>query len=303
MEYILENVWTTDRNPKQKHVYVKDNVVRYVSERPLRMKCFTVSSAGFDVIPGYVFRDFSLNGMDDVSLKDHCGQLVMMGCTSVVTSLSLTYPKEFEQRISETRTKLNALPFDYAIGVQLPMNRISPALIRTCQKAKIPFINAMVEQEEDLDTVIWEWVRNVNFPYTVPIIADWSQIPLHEKRLMQLKEKWVRICKDKSIVTIDDFPNQDQQRLNKHQLQCLGLYPKKGSWVTGCDVDYLVYERNVSVDGEERVEYDKGKNPVIVVQNGNIIKVKDDIRLKQGNGKEMRIIRPGIFRVMSNDLL
>jgi hypothetical protein len=302
MEYILENVWTTDQNPKQKHVYVKDNIVRYVSERPLRMKCFTVNSSGFDVIPGYVFRDLSLSTLDDVSMNDHCEELVRMGCTSVVTALPLTYPKELDQRLSELRTKLSGLPFDYAIGVQIPMNRITPALIRSCQKTKMTFINAVIEQEEDLDTVVWEWIRNVNFPYTVPIIADWSQIPLHEKRLMQLKDKWARICKEKSIITVDEFPI-DQQRLTKHQLQCLGLYPKKGSWVTGSDVDYLVYERNVSVDGEEGVKYDKDENPVIVVQNGTVIKVRDDIRMTPGSGKEMRIIRPGIFRVMSNDLL
>ncbi|MCF6137570.1 hypothetical protein [Pseudalkalibacillus berkeleyi] len=302
MEYILENVWTTDRNPKQKHVYVKDNVIRYVSERPLKMKCFTVNSSGFDVIPGYVCRDFSIADMDETSIQNCCEDLVKNGCTSVVTIVPLTFPKEYDRKISDLRTKLATMPLDYVIGVQVPMSRISPSLIRTCQKAKIPFINAVVEQEEDLDTVIWEWIRNVNFPYTVPIIADWSQLPLHEKRLQQIQEKWVRLCKEKSIITIEEFPN-DKERLTKHQLQCIGLYPKKGSWITGSDVDYLVFERIVSVDGEEIVKYDKNKNPVIVVQNGTVIKVRDDLRLMQGAGKEMKIIRPGIFRVMSNDLL
>ncbi|WP_349407564.1 hypothetical protein [Pseudalkalibacillus sp. SCS-8] len=302
MEYILENVWTTDQHPRQKHVYVKDNTVRYVSERPLKMKCFTVSSTGFDIVPGYVFRDFSLCEMDETSLLDQCKELVNQGCTSIVSALSLTFTKEFPLRLNAIRQKFSALPIDYIIGVQMPMNRVSPALIRMCQKAKIPFVNAVVEQEEDLDTVVWEWIRNVNFPYTVPILADWSHLPLHEKRLAQLQDKWRRICKEKSICTIDDFPNEGQ-RMNKHHLQCLGIYPKKGSWVTGSDVDYLIYEGDISVDGEERVKYDRNKNPVIVVQNGTVIKVNDEIRLTPGAGKEMKIIRPGIFRVMSNDLL
>ncbi|MCF6408226.1 hypothetical protein [Pseudalkalibacillus salsuginis] len=302
MEYILENVWTTDKVPRQKHVHIRNNVICYVSERPLKMKCYTVNSTGLNVVPGHILRNFSLSGMDEESLLNHCEELVSRGCTTVVSAFPLKYTKEFEHRLESLRKQLSNLPIDYVIGVQLPMTRISPSLIRNCQRHKLPFINTIVEQEEDLDTVIWEWIRNVNFPYTIPILADWSQLPVHEKRLLQLKEKWKRLCKEKSIATIDAFP-EEGERLSKDQLQGLGIYPKKGSWISGSDVDYLIYEGNISVDGEEILKYDGDNNPAIVVQNGTVIKVGEEFRLEPGTGRELKIIRPGIFRAMSNDLL
>ncbi|WP_221565190.1 hypothetical protein [Alkalihalobacillus sp. TS-13] len=302
MEYILENVWTTDKDPRQKHVHIKNNVVCYVSERPLKMKCLTVNSAGLNVIPGHILRQFEINEINEETLLTQCEELVLQGCTAIVTAFPLKYTKEFVPRLEDFRKQLAIFPIDYVIGLQMPMTRISPSLIRTCQKHKIPFINAIVEQEEDLETVIWEWIRNVNFPYTIPIVADWSQLPVHEKRLVQLKEKWNRICKEKSICTIDAFPDEGE-RFTKEQLQGLGIYPKKGSWVSGCDVDYLIYKENISVDEEQILKYDGSNNPDIVVQNGKVIKAGNEIHLEQGAGRELRIIRPGIFRAMSNDLL
>ncbi|WLD91817.1 hypothetical protein [Alkalihalobacillus sp. AL-G] len=302
MEYILENVWTTDEEPKKKNVHVKNSIVSYVSERPLKMKCMTVNTSGLHVIPGFVMRDFSLEGMDTESLLKRCKQLISTGCTTVVTTFSIRFAKELEGRYNRLVEHLSVLPIDYVIGLSLPMTRITPSLIRTCQKKKIPFIYGILEQEEDIDTVIWEWIRNVNFPYTIPIIAGWEQLALQEKRLMQLQDRWSRVSKSKSITTIKQLPLPEQP-FTKYHLQELGIYPQKGSWVTGCDIDYVIYEQDTPLAAQSRVQYDESNQPVLVVRKGTALKVGDDIYINPGEGKQLQITRPGLFRAMSNDLL
>ncbi|WP_257351769.1 hypothetical protein [Pseudalkalibacillus decolorationis] len=302
MEYILENVWTAENESRKKNVYVKNNTICYVSDRPLKIKCMKVNTNGLQFIPGYIMRDFSLESLDTESLLKRCEEVINLGCTTLVTTFSIRYGKEIEDRYNRFLNHLSVMPIDYVIGLSIPMRRITPAIVRFCQKKKVPFIYAVVEQEEDPDTVVWEWIRNVNFPYTIPIIPGWGQLALHDKRTMQLKDNWQRICRMKSITTIQSFPLEEQP-LTKYHLQELGIYPKKGSWITGSDVDYQVYQQDPSLAAPPRVQYDKSNKPLLVVRNGTDLKVGGDLRINPGTGKHLKITRPGLFRAMTDDLL
>jgi hypothetical protein len=305
MEYIIEQIETNGELKFTKSYLVHNNMITYIADRPLRMKRMKLNLSGFKLQPGYVMADFSINSIEtEEHLTDRLTRLTEKGCTTMLTTFSINYEREFSNHLKTLRQLLRTSTIDYVIGLSLPVKKLTPSLIRKCQRDKLPFVLVDVYNEDELDEVTWEWIRNANFPYVVQIIPNWK-LNLPDKKLNQLQQRWNKLAKEKQIATISPFP-AEHLPLQKHQLQQLGIYPQKGVLTIGSELDYVLYREDnevTSVDEHDNVYYDKKEAPLVVVRKGTIIKHGEDNHYQPGAGQEIVVIRPGLFRTIVDDMI
>jgi hypothetical protein len=297
MDYILEEVDTSGRKVTR-NILVQNNRISYISDRPLRMSTKKVNLHHFNLLPGFVMTDFDLyeKAMEG-QLKESLKQLVKLGCTTVVTAFPMYFERDFETNLVNYRELLKESYIDYCLGLSIPIQKLSPKIIRMCQREKLSFISLEIEQPEDFNNIIWEWIRDANFPYQVQLIPNWRKLKFEGKKKKQIIQHFYNTTSQRDIEVIQDHPG-DKIPLKLNVLKQLGIYPQKGDFVTGGVVDYLLFNSTTNSKGRSKILLEEYKKiePSIVVKEGEIIKAGDQLLFEDGQGKELVIKRTGIFK-------
>jgi hypothetical protein len=298
MDYILEEVDASGKKVT-KNVLVQQNRITYISDRPLRMEYTRVTLQNFQLLPALVMADCSLyQNAKDGTLLQALDELVKKGCTTVITAFPMYYEREFEVGLDYIRDMLKISYLDYCIGLSIPIHKLTPSIIRMCQRKKLPFIMLEIEHPEEINNIVWEWIRDANFPFEVQLIPNWDKLKLEGKRKKHLIGHFHKLTNQKDIAVVTDYPGE-KRPLGLNILKQLGIYPQKGDFVRNGELDYILY-LDSSTDKEKFkrkvIDHLDEKEPAIVVKDGVVIKAGDNLFAETGQGKEITIKRPGIFK-------
>lgn len=300
LTYIITGTRREDRTGKA--FIVRNEKITYVAETDQRLKHLKMNCSGFYIEPGKVTVDRTLLQLKNFTLyKQRMIQLQRVGCTTLLVLCPADYEKQLKTQLKKARHHMINSSIDYVLGVSFPMRKLTPSLIRTCKREKVPFILAELKEPNDLYDLSWQWIRESLFPYSIPIVPDWSKVSetMSKRKLLKLKQEWKEITDTYNIPSLPAIP-EDQHAFSKAALKKIGIYPHKGTLRSGCDLDYNLYW-NKAMTGEGGEDYDKlnSKEPAVVVSRGKILKAGNKINFSPGSGREVIIDVPGFFTTFS----
>lgn len=282
MRYIIERPLESLGTSTVLSYLVDSQKISYVSQGPLRMNVMKMSMQGFKMIPGHITPLMSLNTMKIDAVKRCLTQKVHQGTTTLLTSARIKYLHEAERELKRTRHLLVSSPIDYCIGLSLSPAKLTPEIMSFCKKKKVPFIELICDDFNQLTQVVWERIREANFPYQAVIFPSFP-VKVEEKKRKIWQKKWNELSTKLQIPTLYKQINEDEP-LPLPFLKLLGIYPIKGGLFSGSDVDYCL------VSTADPVEKTKA-----VVVRGTVIYSENHLESHQGYGKEITVIQPRRF--------
>jgi hypothetical protein len=246
------------------------------------MNVMKMAMHGFKMIPGYITPLMSLNRMTVDTVRRRLNEKVQNGTTALLTSARINYLHEAEHELNRTRHLLISSSIDYCIGLSLTPEKITPNILQFCRKKKIPFIELICDDYHQLTQIIWERIREANFPYGTVIFPVFpSNIEDKKKKVWQ--KKWNDLSAKLQIPTLYKELKEDEP-LPLPFLKMLGIYPVKGGLFSGSDADYCL----LSID-------ENNEKPKAVVVRGKIVYSENRSESYQGYGKEIIVIHPRRF--------
>jgi hypothetical protein len=246
------------------------------------MNVMKMAMNGLKMVPGSVTPLMSLNKMSVETTKQKLNEKVQNGTTTLLTSARINYLHDAELELSRTRHLLISSSIDYCIGLSLSPKKITPDVIRFCRKKKIPFIELICDDFTQLTQIVWERIRENNFPYGTVIFPVFpSHIDHKQKKVWQ--KKWNDLSASLQIPTLYKELKENEP-LPLPFLKMLGIYPLKGGLFSGSDADYCL----LSAD-------ECNEKPKAVVVRGTIIYSENRPEPNQGYGKEIIVNLPRRF--------
>lgn len=282
-----------------KELLVRERKIAYMAGKMSREKAIEMNCGGFYLVPGRVGVDYSITlSHDFIDRKKKFVDLQRKGITTVLIVCPLKFESGLSRCLKKSRHLMINSSVDYVIGVSYPMRKLTPSFIRLCVREKVPFIQASVQDVEDLYQVTWEWIRDALHSYRLPIVPDWSGLELTARQRKKCEEGWLNIANRIGIPTIVDFPEEDGL-LNTEAIRRIGIAPFKGELRRGCDLDYCLF-KSASLADPAQFLYDKESEPDVVVLKGKLMKAGDTVYYRPGYGKEMTIRVPGYLASYSD---
>lgn len=290
MSYLIKGA--SGPNGLTKEFLIRERKIAYIARRMERERTFEMNCDGFYIVPAGVRVDHSM--VASRAYTDRKKKFIewqRQGTTIVLIVCPLQYEKDLESCLRKARHLMINSSIDYVIGVSFPLHKLTPSFIRQCVCKKIPFVQAVVHEQNDLNKVTWEWIRNAHHSYRFPIVPDWSKLNLDSKQRKKLNDQWLSIANRMDIPTISHFPNNEGM-LNKEAKRKIGIAPFKGELRTGCDLDYNLY-KSTSLADPTHFLYDKDSEPDVVVLRGKLMKAGESVHYRPGYGKEITVRVPG----------
>lgn len=282
MRYIIERPLESLGTNTVLSYLVDSQKISYVSQGPLRMNVMKMSMHGFKMIPGHITPLMSINKMTLEDVRRQVDEKTQRGTTTLLTSARIDFLHEAEHELKRTRHQLISSSIDYCIGLSLSPEKITPNIVRYCKQKKIPFIELICDDFSQLTRVVWERIREANFPYGTVIFPKFP-FDIEDKKKKIWRKKWNELSANMQIPTLYRELNEDEP-LPLPFLKMLGIYPQKGGLFSGSDADYCL----LSKEGmEEKV--------MSVIVRGTVVHSANHSDYKKGYGKEIMIPQPRRF--------
>lgn len=287
MKYIIEDIRTAEER-KQTSYLIEDDKVRYVNETLGRLLYKRLNIAPFILSPGKIMHSTLLEKATIQEIRKQLTELIQLGCTTVIAITHLERANELHKSAVKMRHQLVNSAIDYLIGVQLPIDQLTPSFIRACRRENIPLVYVEVTSMNQYDAIAWEWIRDALFHYRLVIVPVYSEAQMMKKESSQANIKWQTIANMFQIPTLERvFSNQEPY--DRVSLQKIGIYPLKSVLMVGSDVDYCLAHRNESDIVCE-----------VVVLRGRILKAGERIFYSAGFGREVKVKLPGRFQALAS---
>jgi len=221
-------------------------------------------------------------------------KFLLKGCTTLLTYVEISNENELSEKINEIKTALISSPIDFIIGIKITARLITPAFIRRCKKLKIPAIFVGMEELDELEKVPWGWIREAMFPFNSPFIPLISSLQKKEEKAVM--SKWKYIMKEEKIPALYEALDE-YQPLSKAVLNRIGLFPQKGSLMSGCELSYNLYskEREIKDVAETGLFHYYGDRLVVTVHKGKVVRSGDKVVFKPGYGEYVKVRTPSYF--------
>ncbi|WP_102345784.1 hypothetical protein [Bacillus sp. Marseille-P3661] len=296
MRYIIEHANVVlDKGIIVRSFLVEDKKIGYYSTSLKQYKGMRMDASSYFMTSGQIINDLDLLTIaNSFEYRNRIKKLIQKGCTTILTSFYMAYEEGFKQKLDYANHCMINSTLDYEIGLQLPVEKLTPTMIRLCKKHKIPFILVDISDHTNLYYVPWGWIREAMYLYNVPIYPLWKTE--NKKIYKEQKQLWEEICTINKIPTHLNFPT-DLSPIPKTILKQIGLYPKKGELLIGNDLDYNLYSFpsiDSKVEEKDKLDYDK-QEPIITVHKGRIMKVMDTVNYFPGYGEKLKVNIPGLF--------
>ncbi|MCA1054632.1 hypothetical protein LCM10_06505 [Rossellomorea aquimaris] len=252
----------------------------------------------FIMTPTHVMCDTSLPVNQDFStfksyFMDH---FITKGCTTILTSFTINYEYQFEEKLGERRTSLLSSPLDYSIGLKLKPHLITPELILQCKRKKVPVIWISLDDGHDLQIVKWGWIKGLLYDYPITFVPFFTT-NMDKKQKMKHLKIWQKTMEFEKIPHLS-YEIEQKVPLSLNQLKKIGLYPHRGNFHTGGEISYNLYMRKGK--GEELLPDERSfhyENFVLkcTMNRGKYNYLNDQGRFHPGAGIELKVQTPGFF--------
>lgn len=296
LSYIIEDAnVVSDQGILSRSFLIQENKISHFGSSLRKYKGMRMNVSTYFMTPGHTFIDFELPVCENLKdYKNRLIELISKGCTTVLAPSYIPYEIDFEKSIRQARHRMINSTIDFVIGVHMHAEKITPSAIRLCKRHKLPYIIAEINEQTEIHSIPWGWVRDAEFLFQVPIYPLWKIE--NEKVLKMQMDTWEYVTSLHKIPTYLQFPIESRPLPKVIQKQ-IGLYPKKGELLIGNDLDYNLYEYSSfesKVDETNKLDYDK-IDPIITVHKGRLLKIKDETNFFPGFGEELIIKSPGLF--------
>ncbi|MBD8070239.1 hypothetical protein [Bacillus sp. PS06] len=299
MTYLIEEANVLKENKvEQCSIVVKDTNIDYISNSITRFNFMRMNLSNYLLTPGHVMMNFSFaNNLPFHEFKETMKtHYLQKGCTTVIVICDVSHERELKNKIEKTRHYLLNSPIDFYIGVKISLKALTPSFIRACKKMKIPVVIVDINNEQELLTVPWGWIKEAFHPYFFPLIPRWQQ---REKSIFNGNKHihlWEELMSNHGIPTVNSCP-EEHVPLSMDLLKKMGIYPAKGDIRIRGMLDYNLYqmeEMSYSVEGKPMFDYNL-HTPTLTMHKGKFLKVGAEVFFYPGFGSECKVILPGHF--------
>lgn len=294
MTYIIENAnILKGKELSQFSMVIKEDRIDVMGTNFKRYLFMKMNMESYIMTPTFVVFDSEVPISEPLPLfkKYVTEQLLMRGCTTLLTYVGIQYEHELVPQIKKMETSLVNSPIDFIIGVKIPVRLLTPSLLRLCKKEKIPAIFVELDENSHLDDVPWGWLREAIFPYNAPIIPFCSSE--NNKSSKQILARWgEKVQAEKIPALIDEVI--EKSPLSLTELNKIGIYPKKGCLIHGAELSYNLYLKKreiMKVDAKELFLYHSNRL-LITVHKGNVVRSGEEVLYKPGCGEHIKVQTP-----------
>ncbi|SDM45390.1 hypothetical protein [Bacillus sp. OK048] len=297
MGYIIENANILKETKLTKSsLLIKGNQIVAKQNHIRHNKFMKMNADSFIMTPSYVLLDtkIPLNTSFQEFRKYMIENFLLKGCTTFITSISISYESELEDKIKETKTRLINSSIDFLICVTIPLRMLTPSFIRKCKKVRVPAIFIEIVDLDELSKIPWGWIREALFPYNCPLVPIISNELKKEAR--RAMSKWKVIMENGKIPSILEELTENQP-ISIKVLNKLGLYPQKASLLHGSEVSYNLFLKAreiLNVDEVGLFHYHSDRL-VVTVNKGKVVRAGEEVLFKPGFGEYVRVRTPSYF--------
>lgn len=296
MAYLMEevNVLKHDNKIKTYSLLVKNNKISFMKDCNQSIEnYFSMNLSHYILTPGHVMVDFNMQTMDFSQFKTYItNKLINRGCTTLMSVFSIENEREFHDRLKEARARLLNSPIDYYLALQLPLEKLTPSIVRKCKRNKIPAIFIEIENVEVFKTHPWGWIRDALYQFPLAFF------PIYNGPKMKSFHKiWSEVLKEQNIAFVQACPKQHTP-LTLDVLMKIGIYPSKGEIRIGGELDYNLYTcpEGMILETASELDYDN-QQPEITFHRGKILKAGKEVYFRPGFGNECKVTVPGHFQL------
>jgi len=294
MVYIIDKAKIiSDIGSKTRSLLVKNNVIREMKKELPQFKCIRMNASSLWMSPAHVMVDlhFPLVAPDSIKKNYFTTHFLQHGCSTLITACKINFPFQLDTQLKKMREELMNSPIDYVIGVQVPIEKLSVALIHLIKKNKIPLIFVSIKSINQIVNIAWAWIKQALFP-NQPLF-----VPILHPTFKGDRTEVLQIWRDK--LTNNNIPHmsdeiKEKTPLSMEEIKKIGLYPKRGNIHVGGEVSYNLYLPSNNIDDQCNISYDK-LNLAVMVMRGQIIKIRNEVNFIPGFGRNLFIKRPSLF--------
>ncbi|WP_339146492.1 MULTISPECIES: hypothetical protein [unclassified Sutcliffiella] len=297
MEYIMEaaNMVKNNNSLLKSNILVKNNKVHYMKEGPFtNSRSMRMDVSPYVLTPGHVMIVDDLEQMPFQDFKQCITEnYLKKGCTTLLSLVTIQREQDLLPALRKARTTLLNSPIDYYFSVRIPLEKLTSSFVRQCRRNKIPAVFLQLEDNSELSSIPWGWVKDSLYQFPITFLPCWQNLSSSKKA--KKKKEWKIIMKEERLSHSIHCPEAGKP-LDLDLLMKIGIYPTKGELRVGGELDYNLY---MSPEGHiietiENLDYDS-HIPEVTVHKGTIIRVGEDVLFRPGFGNECTVTMPGHF--------
>ncbi|WP_374054168.1 hypothetical protein [Rossellomorea sp. FM04394] len=294
--YIIENAnWVKDSKVTQTSLLVKDDKISAIRDSFSYYRYMRMDVSSFMMTPGHVMCDLEVPiGKDFLSIKNYyVDEFINKGCTTVLTAFDLKYEFEFLSKLNERKTSLLNSPLDYTIGLKTSANLITPSIIRSCKRHKIPVVWVNIDEIETFKEIRWGWIKGFLYDYPITFVPFFTTNIDKKTKIKHLKIWQNSMGNEKIPHLSNEIPQKEPMSLEK--LKKIGIYPLRGNFLVGGEISYNLYMK-VEEEGVEPLPFQTGPHVLkCTMSKGKYYYLNDRGYFYPGAGEELIIQTPGYF--------
>ncbi|UAL50804.1 hypothetical protein [Metabacillus dongyingensis] len=271
-------------------ILIRNNKIDYMSSSLQKMTCMKMNAADYLLTSGHVMLDFSIGGSFSEIKRIFTEKLIAKGCTTVIAIAETEYERDLPEAIRKKKQMMINSPIDYCIGVKVPLKRLTPSLLISCKKNKIPLLILEIHPEDSIADFPWEWIRGSIYGFPMTFLPQLTGIHSDKRR-----KQFSALMNRHRMSAEPDCPSEHVP-LEKSLLMKIGIYPEKGDIRIGGEVDYNLYVRN-GFNSVEEMSASRYHNhiPTFTIHKGQLIKVDEKVCIRPGFGEFCEISMSGRF--------
>lgn len=301
MAYIIENANVLKESELKKiSLLIKDERIHSLNSSFKRFSYMRVDADSFVMTPSHII--FSPNIPCNTSFQQmklfFTETFINRGSTMFLTYTSIEKEYLLKKSLQEMKKNLLNSPIDFTIGIRIPLNLLTPNLIRMCKKEKVPVIFVEVDVNSSFEHVPWGWVREAMFPYNSPLVPIFTTEKPKQRRSAQAQ--WTSILSSEKIPFIENELRENEP-ISAMNLSKIGIYPKKMGIHQGGEVSYNFYAKEDGMMGlGEKELFQKFPHKLMVtVHKGTVIRADTEVFFRPGYGEHVIIQTPSFFSIDS----
>jgi hypothetical protein len=219
---------------------------------------------------------------------------ISKGCTTILTSFTISYEFEFHDKLQECKTCLLNSPLDYTIGLVSPPRLITPEIIRLCKRNKVPVIWLKLDDMIAFKSVKWGWIKGLLLDYPITFIPFFTT-KLDKKEKIKHLKIWQKTMEFEKIPHFsEEIPQKVPMSIEK--LKKIGIYPHRGNFLSGGEISYNLYMKSEELPVPDSDSFHYESHELKCTMNrGKYYYLHDQGYFYPGAGKELRIQTPGFF--------
>ncbi|EKN69597.1 hypothetical protein BABA_09231 [Neobacillus bataviensis LMG 21833] len=295
--YIIENAnILKNRELHTCSLLIKDDRITAIQAGFKRYQLIKMNVEPYIMTPTYVLLSSKIphqGSFQDLKtfLIDH---YLLKGCTTLLTYVDLLYEHELKEKITAMKMALISSPVDFMIGIKIPLRLITPTLIRSCKKEKVPAIFVDLKDPNELEKIPWGWIREAMFPFNSPFIPLISCSQKKEEKAVL--SKWNTIIQKEKIPALYEVIEEGQP-LSIPVLNKIGLYPQKASLMNGTELSYNLFLKGREIKKVDEVSlfHYHSDRLVVTVHKGKVVRAGNTVLFKSGNGEHVKVKTPAFF--------